>query len=100
MLLYFICLLACHADKTGKEVHSFTRVCIEGSGQNDSGTGQCPEGGLLLMYIILRQLIHAVDCMLGGTGELVVDLDIPITPRLSSGWELLEAAGDKRSPAC
>ena len=62
-----------------------TRDCIDGSGQNDSGTGQCPEGELLLIYIILRQLIHAVVCTVCGPGELVADREIPTTPRLSSG---------------
>ena len=26
-----------------------TSVCIDGSGQKDSGTGQCPDGGELLI---------------------------------------------------
>ena len=47
------------------------------------------------MYIILRHVIHAVDCMLCGTGELVVDLEIPIAPILSSDREWFGDTEDK-----
>ena len=49
-----------------------TNVAILGSGQNDSGMGQNPEGTLVLGFgltkIILRVLCQEVDLLLEGGG--------------------------------